>query len=230
MRLMIILGLVLSLVGSGCGDTSSTGDELGSDVTSSSTDEAAQPGLTASVADQATSSSPSSTTTTSAAEASSTSSTTTTEEPATTVTTTPAPDPLAGRSLAEICSEYGLELIAFSFDTLQGDYADTCCVDGGLDPDSLDCQLDWPFSDVPDCSSYDDMRNAIYARYGYPFQSAEYRQRFGQYDWYVERADFDASWLTPVAEANVATLQQLRADEVGCFDYDETETETDDGE
>lgn len=71
---------------------------------------------------------------------------------------------------------------------------------------------------MPPCSAYDDLRNGIHAWYGYPFGKAEWRERFEPFPWYQRREDFDASWLSPVAAANVDKLKQLKADKVGCED------------
>jgi hypothetical protein len=126
------------------------------------------------------------------------------------------PKPLEGKSVAEICSNDNLALIRWSFDELQNGFADLCCGDGGLDDGR--CELDWPFSDVPGCDVYDDMRNGIFARYGYPFKKKEWRQRFEKTSWYKKREDFNPQWVPQVASRNVEKLKQLKKQKTGCFD------------
>lgn len=125
------------------------------------------------------------------------------------------PDSLAGKSKREICEDNGLALIQWDFDTLQADFRGTCCGADGIQDDPI-CELDWPFSDVPPCSAYDAMRNHIYARYGYDFNDPTWEQEFEKRDWYVQRKDFDPSWLSPAAKKNVEKLKQLKKDKVAC--------------
>lgn len=129
----------------------------------------------------------------------------------------PPADPLAGKSLKEICEDTGLQLVKWDFDALQADFRGLCCGPDGL-VDEPWCELDWPFSDVPSCDAYDGMRNHVFARYGYDFQDARWEKEFEGRDWYVQRPDFDESWLSPEAVRNVAKLKQLKADKVGCMD------------
>jgi hypothetical protein len=128
-----------------------------------------------------------------------------------------APDPLYGMTRAQICSTDRV-LLKWSFAELQSGYGTICCEHPeGLGPDGNWCGLDWPFSDVPPCAAYDDMRNAIFAYYGFPFTTERYRKRYADVDWYVLRDDFDTDWLPAVARENVATLKQLKADRVACM-------------
>lgn len=130
------------------------------------------------------------------------------------------PDPLAGRSLAEVCTDEGLLLIQHDLDALiAGRFHEVCCVPGGLEGDAaISCELDWPFNDVPPCDAWDHMRNHIYARYGYPFTKPTYQQRFGSQPWYTRRDDFDASWMSEVARRNVKALEKKKADKAMCSD------------
>ncbi|RME22268.1 MAG: YARHG domain-containing protein [Deltaproteobacteria bacterium] len=127
----------------------------------------------------------------------------------------PAFDPLAGHSLAEICRDRGLSLIKWDYDQLQRDFAKLCCGPDGIAGD-IACDLDWPFSDVPPCHAYDELRNHIFARYGYPFRSAEWQETFGTQPWYQRRDDFDPSWLSEAAKRNVERLKQLKASQTAC--------------
>ena len=127
-------------------------------------------------------------------------------------------DPLEGRTLKDICSSTGLSLIKWPYATLQENFTKLCCTTGGLEEGSMECELDWPFSDVPSCSAYDELRNEIFARYGRAFSGKQWQQTFGSTDWYTVRKDFSNDWLTDVANQNVATLVQLKKDKVACMD------------
>lgn len=127
-------------------------------------------------------------------------------------------DPLEGKSLKDICSATGLSLIKWPYETLQANFSNLCCTTGGLEEGSMECELDWPFSDVPSCSAYDDMRNEIFARYGRAFSSKQWQQVFGATDWYTVRDDFSDSWLTDTANQNASTLVQLKKNKVSCMD------------
>ncbi len=50
-------------------------------------------------------------------------------------------------------------------------------------------------------------RNAIYARYGYPFKSADLQEIFGDQGWYEPRSPFDSSQLTATDNANIALIK-----------------------
>ncbi len=126
------------------------------------------------------------------------------------------PDPLAGRSKAEICRDSSLALIRYDLDTLQRDFAGTCCGGDGLPADDMECNLDWPFSDVPPCEEWARMRNGIYARYGYPFEGARWRAEFEALPWYQRREDFDPSWMPATARKNVDRLKKNEEQKVAC--------------
>ena len=130
---------------------------------------------------------------------------------------TTAPNPLQGKSLAEICENDELALIKWSFASLVNDFAGLCCKPGGLQDDAR-CELDWPSSDVPSCDIYDEMRNGIFARYGYPFSSAKWQKTFAEKPWYTKRDDFSNDWLTKEAIANITLLKSHKRDRVNCMD------------
>jgi hypothetical protein len=125
----------------------------------------------------------------------------------------PRPDPLAGRSPQEVCNDDALLLLKYSFDELRSHdgFKKRCCVKGALGDDDR-CQLDWPSSDVMACSDVDLWRNRIFALYGYTFKDPKFKKYFEAQPWYQPRADFDASWLPPVAQQNVAALKALVKD------------------
>ena len=126
------------------------------------------------------------------------------------------PDPLAGRAKAEVCADPSLALIQWDFDQLQQGFHDLCCGNDGLPAESMECTLDWPFSDIPPCTAWAHMRNSIYARYGYPFTSGTWANEFEKTAWYVRRDDFKPDWMSPHAARNIARLQQNEADRVAC--------------
>jgi hypothetical protein len=127
-------------------------------------------------------------------------------------------DPLAGKTLSEICLSDGLSLIKWSFADRQSNKNELCCGPDGLSEDDMECMLDWPSSDVPSCSMYDEMRNEIFARYGRSFKTDKWKEHFGAQDWYQIREDYTDDWLSPVAQANVKSLIEKKANKVGCMD------------
>ncbi|MGI9335063.1 MAG: hypothetical protein ACR2RL_18110 [Gammaproteobacteria bacterium] len=125
------------------------------------------------------------------------------------------PDPVSGKSLAQICDSYTLVLIRFDFETLQSSFADVCCGNGGLQ-DDMRCEMDWPFNDVPPCTAYDELRNGIYMHYGFPFTTAKWRDRAKKMPGYERRNEFSPNWLSETAKKNVQTLKRLKKDRVAC--------------
>ena len=127
-------------------------------------------------------------------------------------------DPLAGKSLQDICASHGLSLIKWSYEDRQSKSQELCCGEGGFPEDAEECILDWPSSDVPSCSMYDEMRNEIFAQYGRSFKTEKWQKLFGAQDWYEIREDYTDEWLSPVAQANVKSLIEKKANKVGCMD------------
>ena len=127
-------------------------------------------------------------------------------------------DPLEGKALKEICQSHGLLLIKWNFERIQSDFSALCCTTGGLSSDDLECTLDWPFSDVPSCSAYDEMRTEIFARYGRAFKTPKWQKTFGATNWYAIRSDFSNDWLSDVAKKNIELLVQKKANKVACMD------------
>jgi hypothetical protein len=119
-------------------------------------------------------------------------------------------DPTMGKTMNDICNDPALMLTRYAWDDLSsGGHAARCCVDGALGAFEGCGELDWPSSDVPDCAFFDELRNEIFARYGYTFTDPRWRSHFAATPWYRPRADFDAALLPPVARANVATLKAM---------------------
>jgi hypothetical protein len=133
-----------------------------------------------------------------------------------TVPATGVPDPLAGMGDRELCAGSPAQLmLKYELGALQtGKCHDVCCP---IDSSHWCCELDFPFSDVPPCDAWAEMRNEIFARYGYPFQEQRWRDRFEQEPWYQRREDFDPKWLTQVAADNVAVLQKNEKEQIGCM-------------
>ena len=127
-------------------------------------------------------------------------------------------DPLVGKSLQDICASDGLSLIKWSYEDRQSKHQELCCGEGGFPEDAEECIFDWPFSDVPSCSAYDQMRNEIFAQYGRGFKTEKWQNHFGAQDWYQIRDDYTDEWLSPVAQANVKSLIEKKANKVGCMD------------
>ena len=127
-------------------------------------------------------------------------------------------DPLAGKSIKDICASDGLSLIKWSYEDRQSKHQELCCGEGGFPKDAEECIFDWPSSDVPSCSMYDDMRNEIFARYGRSFKTPKWQTNFGAQDWYQIREDYTDEWLSPVAQANVKSLIEKKMNKTGCMD------------
>lgn len=125
-----------------------------------------------------------------------------------TTTTAQKPEPTAGKSMKEICSDDVLLLTKYAWDDLRGGgFQKHCCVKGALGVDDDRCQLDWPSSDVPECGFFDELRNGIFARYGYTFKDPQWQKAFADKAWYTPRADFEQAWLPSMVQANVTSLK-----------------------
>ena len=127
-------------------------------------------------------------------------------------------EPLAGKSITDICSSNSLALIKWPYDKLNSDFKSLCCGEGGLPEDHEYCMLDWPSSDVLSCSAYDEMRNEIYARYGRAFKGKRWQKTFGSTAWYKVRADYSDQWLSKTAMSNVSQLSKMKKNKVACVD------------
>ena len=126
------------------------------------------------------------------------------------------PTPLMSSSREEICRTDALLLIKYPISNLENTgWTRFCC---GKNPvfDDGRCELDWPSSDVPSCDVWDEMRNQVYARYGFPFKGEKWRKWAKKQKWYERREDFQDSWLSPIARANIATLKRYASVEHQC--------------
>jgi len=127
-------------------------------------------------------------------------------------------DPLQGKSIYEICASNSLSLIKWSYQKRQG--KEECCSDKMTEEQKMEllCEMDWPSSDIPSCSSYDTMRNEIYAQYGRRFSTDKWKKYFSKISWYKPRDDYKDEWLSDVALNNVKLLVQMKKKKQGCMD------------
>lgn len=126
-----------------------------------------------------------------------------------------SPDPLADKSLVEICQSNGLSLIQWSFEDRSQRQTELCCGPNGLAEEF--CEWDWPSSDVPSCDLYDEMRNEIFARYGRSFKTARWKEHFDTQAWYTANPNYQNSWLNETAKRNVERLLEMKANKIGCM-------------
>jgi hypothetical protein len=82
--------------------------------------------------------------------------------------------------------------------------------------DNTFCEMDFPWNDVPACDAYDELRNCIYARFGYVFSKPKWQEQFGKLPWYKPDPSFTEAKLPSVAKANVQKLKDLKAKRQGC--------------
>jgi hypothetical protein len=112
---------------------------------------------------------------------------------------------------AQSCGDPCALLTRYAFDDL---VANACKMCRKLD-DTF-CHADFPWSDVPACEAYDELRNCIYARFGYVFAKPRWRKQFGQLPWYKPDPAFTEAKLPAVAKANIKKLKALKAQRKGC--------------
>ena len=126
------------------------------------------------------------------------------------------PAPLRDKTRAEICTTDALLLIKYPIGQLENTGWTTFCC--GADPvyDDGRCELDWPSSDVPDCSIWDELRNQVYARHGYPFTSKKWQAWATAQSWYERREDFSEGWLSAAARSNIETLKRYAKSRHNC--------------
>lgn len=104
---------------------------------------------------------------------------------------------------AESCDPCAL-LMKYEFEDLKNGKACELC-----GTENLHVCEGWP-SVAPACSTYDKLRNCIYARLGYDFEAApEWKEVFAKEDWYKPDPDFDWNRVSPVQQENAETLRML---------------------
>lgn len=109
------------------------------------------------------------------------------------------------------CTEIAL-LVKYDYAYVQQNYCNLC-----KHVDEHACVLDWPSSDVPSCAYFDQMRNGIYAYYGYTFQKEEWKKHFGAQPWYTPDPNYDAARMSPEATRNIALLKTMAEKKQGCM-------------
>ena len=127
-----------------------------------------------------------------------------------------APVALVERTLdtKTLCADNAILLTQHSYESLRaGGYCKLC-----KKFDESACELDWPFSDVPSCKAYDEMRNGIFAYYGRTFEKEEWRAFFAAKPWYKPDSAFTEARLSPVARTNVAFLKRAADEKIACAD------------
>jgi len=112
---------------------------------------------------------------------------------------------------AQICSDACQLLTRYAYDKLT---ADVCKICGKYE--STFCEMDFPFNDVPSCEAYDEIRNCIYARFGYVFAKPKWQDLYAKMTWYKPDPGFTEAKLPPVAKANIQKLKDLKARRRGC--------------
>jgi formylglycine-generating enzyme len=112
---------------------------------------------------------------------------------------------------AATCGDPCALLTLYAYDDLT---ANACKICKKHDPTF--CQTDFPWSDVPSCEAYDELRNCIFARFGYVFSKPKWQKQFSALPWYKPDPAFTEAKLPPVAKANVQKLKDLKAKKQGC--------------
>jgi formylglycine-generating enzyme required for sulfatase activity len=112
---------------------------------------------------------------------------------------------------AESCGDPCALLTLYSYDELTKNACKLC-----KKYDDTFCEMDFPFNDVPSCDAYDELRNCVYARFGYVFSKPKWQEQFSKASWYKPDPSFSEAKLPAVAKANVQKLKDLKAKKQGC--------------
>lgn len=113
----------------------------------------------------------------------------------------PGPAPTARPGTCDPCSL----LMEHDVHALRDGKACELC--GATDPAVCD---GWPEPDVVSCERYDWLRNCIYARLGYDFETApEWRRVFDEEPWYRPDPKFTWKRVTSIQKRNAEELQDL---------------------
>ena len=138
------------------------------------------------------------------------------DESAVSVPSVPATEPRKTTSAKpganeQTCGDACALLTLYAYDDLAANACKIC-----KDYDKTFCGMDFPFGDVPGCDAYDELRNCVFARFGYVFSKPKWQQQFGKLPWYRPDPAFTEAKLPPVAKANVQKLKDLKAKRQGC--------------
>lgn len=109
------------------------------------------------------------------------------------------------------CSDLAL-LVQHDFAYVQ---ANICTLCGSVS--SNYCEMDWPTNDVPLCSDFDKMRNGIYAYYGRPFTTDQWKTYFASQSWYKVNPEYSDALLSEAAKRNVALLKKFADEGTSCM-------------
>lgn len=101
-------------------------------------------------------------------------------------------------------------LVKYDFEYVQRNYCELC-----KGQDEYACEFDWPSNDVPLCTLWDEMRNGIYAYYGYPFKKQEWREKFKSF--YKEDPTFTEARMSAEAKRNIALLKSWGEQKKNCM-------------
>ena len=112
---------------------------------------------------------------------------------------------------AQTCADSCALLTLYAYDDLVANACTLC-----KKYDDTFCEMDFPFNDVPACDAYDELRNCIFARFGYAFSKPKWQKRFGALPWYKPDPTFSEAKLPPVAKANIQKMKELKAKRHGC--------------
>jgi len=112
---------------------------------------------------------------------------------------------------AETCADPCALLTLYAYDELAANACKLC-----KKYDDTFCEMSFPFNDVPACDAYDELRNCVFARFGYVFSKPKWQQQFSKMPWYKPDPTFTEAKLPPVAKANVQRLKDLKAKRQGC--------------
>jgi hypothetical protein len=121
------------------------------------------------------------------------------------------------------CSDACALLTLYAYDELTQHACEICSDDNnrafcetGAFGDSGLVTEDFPFSASTPCDAYDELRNCIFARFGYTFSKPKWQKRFGGLPWYRRDPAFNPAKLPPVVKANVQKLKELATERRGC--------------
>lgn len=122
-------------------------------------------------------------------------------------------DPTTKAEVTRLAGELGSSVQASGNAEADGAAADTptetTAADGAANPFAWLSTRIATAADISGTSKADlrVMRNAIYARYGMKFKSADLQQYFAQYSWYTPKYDDVSSMLNAIEKKNVAFLK-----------------------
>lgn len=112
---------------------------------------------------------------------------------------------------AEVCADPCQLLMRYAYDDLAANACKLC-----RKHDDTFCETDFPWNDVPACDAYDELRNCIFARFGYVFAKPKWQQAFGKLPWYKPDPSFKEDKLSATVKGNIRKLKELKDKRIGC--------------